>query len=225
MNDVLDAITSRTALLVDALSTIDLESPSALPDWSRLTIACHLRYGAVALRWMTDDTHAGRPTAYYPEGRDRQRPATLQPSAGEDVVTSLRETSAALDRAWAAVTDWQATVVEPEGVFPTLESMAVLRLTELEVHGTDLDLGLPRWSETLVRVALPMRLERLARRRPLRTGAWRLVATDGPWEMLETIVGDGTEPEVLTATSRELLALLLGRSSACSSFSEAYPGP
>lgn len=225
MNDVLEAIAVRTALVVDALAAADLGAPSALPGWSRETIACHLRYGAAALRWMTEDTIAGRPTAFYPEGRDVQRPATLQPAPGEDVVTSLREVSAALDQAWAEVGDWRATVIEPEGVFPTLESMAVLRLTEVEVHGTDLDLGLPPWSDTLVHAALPMRLERLARRRPVRAGAWRLVATDGPWETLETVVGDGSEPEVLAATGRELLALLLGRSSACPSFSEAYPGP
>jgi hypothetical protein len=70
-----------------------------------------------------------------------------------------------------------------------------------------------------------MRLERLARRRALRPGAWRLVATDGPWSALETVVGDRSEPEVIAATSRELFAMTLGRSSRSASFSEAYPGP
>jgi maleylpyruvate isomerase len=229
VTDVLDAVTSRTALVVEALAEADLDAASALPGWSRLTIACHLRFGAEAMRRMTDDALAGRPAAYYPTGRATQRPETLLPRGDEDVVASLREASAALDRRWAAVSDWQVTVVEPDdnvdlGPYP-LQHMPLFRLTEIEVHGTDLDLGLPPWSDTLVHAALPMRLERLTRRRALRPGAWRLVATDGPWETLETVVGDGAEPEVLAATGRELFALTLGRSSACASFSEAYPGP
>ena len=216
-------------MVVDALDGADLEAPSTLPGWTRLTIACHLRYGAEAMRRMTIDALAGRRTAYYPEGRDTQRPGTLLRRGDEDVVVELREASALLDVTWSAVTDWTVTVVEPEdnpdlGPYPLLH-MPLFRLTEVEVHGADLDLGLPPWSDTLVHAALPMRLERLTRRRARRPGAWRLVATDGPWEMLETVVGDGSEPEVLAATGRELFALTLGRSSACASFSEAYPGP
>jgi maleylpyruvate isomerase len=225
VKDVLDAITARTALVVDALEDSDLDAPSWLPGWSRLTIACHLRYGAEAMRRMTEEALTGHRTAYYPEGRDAQRPGTLLRRGDEDVIASLRETSAALDQVWATVTDWHIAVDEPEGVFPTLRTMLILRLTEIEVHGTDLDVGLPPWSDSLVHAALPMRLERLARRRPVRAGAWRLVATDGPWDTLEAVVGDGSEPEVLAASSHELFALLLGRSSACASFSEAYPGP
>jgi maleylpyruvate isomerase len=229
VNDVLAAITSRTALIIDSLAAADLAAPSSLPGWSRLTIACHLRYGAEAMRWMTEDAIAGRRTAYYPEGRETQRPGTLLRREGEDVVAALRESSAVLDRIWATVIDWSVMVVEPDdnpdlGPYP-LRHMPLFRLTEVEVHGTDLDVGLPPWSDTLVHAALPMRLERLQRRRPLRPGSWRLIATDGPWETLETVVGDGSEPEVLAATSRELFALTLGRSSACTSFSEAYPGP
>jgi maleylpyruvate isomerase len=225
VKDVLDAIVERTALVVDALTDVDLDAPTALPGWSRLTVACHLRYGAEALRRMTEDVMAGQATAFYPGGRDEQRPGTLVPRRDEDVVAALREASAALAQTWSGVQDWDVDVDEPEGVFPTLASMPILRLTEIEVHGTDLDLGLPPWSDVLVHAALPKRLERLTRRRAARPGAWRLVATDGPWDMLEVIVGDGSEPEVLAATGRELFALMLGRSAACPSFSEAYPGP
>ena len=64
----------------------------------------------------------------------------------------------------------------------SLFELAVLRLTEVEVHGTDLDIGLPDWSDEFVRVALPMRMERL-RTRPIRdplTACWQFDVDDGP---------------------------------------------
>ena len=46
----------RTRRIVDCLSALgdaELFQPSLLPQWSRLTIVCHLRYGAEALGCMT----------------------------------------------------------------------------------------------------------------------------------------------------------------------------
>jgi hypothetical protein len=53
----------RTAQLLEALGRLDddaMMAPSELPGWSRLTIVCHLRYGASALLRMTRDALAGR---------------------------------------------------------------------------------------------------------------------------------------------------------------------
>jgi hypothetical protein len=36
----------------------DILAPSLLPGWTRLAIACHLRYGAEALIRITDDALA-----------------------------------------------------------------------------------------------------------------------------------------------------------------------
>ena len=222
MSEILEQITASTTRLCDALEGADLLAPSELPDWDRLTIACHLRYGAEAMRWMTLDTLAGRRTAYYPEGRSNQRPGTLQPRPGEspaDVVGSLRATSAALDDAWASVDDWSVTVVEPDdnvdlGPYP-LRHMPLFRLIEVEVHGTDLGIGLPAWSDVLIDHGLPMRLERLSRRTSQAPGAWSLNGL---------VVGDGSEPEVIRASSRDLFALTLGRINLSDSFAAAYPG-
>src|SRR5688572_3617156 len=107
-SSVLTELKARTAVLVDALRGTDLLAPSELAGWSRLTIACHLRYGAEAMHRMTVETLAGQTTAYYPKGRATQRPGTLEPRPGEspmDVVESLAEASAALDEAWAALTE------------------------------------------------------------------------------------------------------------------------
>ena len=49
-----EAARTRTADIVSALAAMgSLSAPSRLPGWSRLTVACHLRYGAIASRRMT----------------------------------------------------------------------------------------------------------------------------------------------------------------------------
>lgn len=254
----------RTYQLIAALGELRgsaLEGPSRLPGWSRLTIVCHLRYGTRALRRMTLDALAGRTTAHYPDGRDRQRPATLLPAPGErptDVVDDLQAAAAELDRTWSTLDEarWGTEVVEPPGdpdlgTIP-LGALALARLTEVDVHTTDLDIGAADWSTTLVEVGLPARLRRLATRRTNhrefdRTirGSWLLHATDGP-RWLVTIEDDrvasrpATEGDAADATiegsSRDLLALLLGRPprsplrhggdvALARSFGDAFPGP
>ena len=223
MREVLEQLTASTDAVCDALDRCDLDTLSLLPGWTRLTIACHLRYGAQALHQMTIDALAGRPASYYPGGRAAQRPGTLEPMPGEtpaDVVASLRAASAALDDAWSAVEDWTVVVREPDdnvdlGPQP-LGYLPLVRLTEVEVHGTDLDLGLPDWSDVLIRNGLAMRLDRVARRTPAAPGAWSL---DG------FVVGDGSEPERIEASDRDLFALTLGRINLSDSFAAAYPGP
>jgi hypothetical protein len=94
--------------------------------------------------------------------------------------------------------------------------MAILRLTEIEVHGTDLDIGLPEWSDVFVGAALPRRLARLQRRAAQAPGAWIISGVH---------VGDASEPEGIDASDRDLLAMLLGRNTLSETFSRAFPGP
>jgi uncharacterized protein (TIGR03083 family) len=250
--------------IVEALSIIDeqaLRAPSQLPGWSRLTIACHLRYGAEALGRMTSATIAGGPTSYYPGGRDLQRPSTLRPRPEErpmEVVASLGERSAALDRTWRMVDaqTWGIEIVEPQdnpdlGTIQ-LSRLPLLRLTEVEVHGSDLGLGLGDWSDLFVRLALPMRLDWINTRRTNHRdfdadleGAWLVVATDGPIYKV-TVEGSRVESRpaatsssaraVIAASSRDLLALLMGRRPIdepelsgdirfAEGFGRAFPGP
>ena len=106
------------------------------------------------------------------------------------MVQSLVEASAALDELWAQIPPeaWDGTTVcEPEDnpdIGPiTLLQLAILRLTEVEVHGTDLDLGLSDWSDPFIDAALPMRIAWLPQRHTpsqAPSGSWNLVATDGP---------------------------------------------
>ena len=127
----------------------------------------------------------------------------------------------------------------------------MLRLTEVEVHGSDLALGLGDWSTTFVDATLPLRLDGLNIRKPDRRwdagvdGAWLLVAADGPTYrvgvangVVESVPADPHSPSraVLATTSRDLLALLLGRPlrhapritgdiAFGEAFSVAFPGP
>ena len=262
--ELVAAVRRRTDEVVAALGQLDddaLRAPSSLPDWSRLTIACHLRYGAEAFGRMTAATLEDRPVSYYPGGRAATRPATLEPARGEepvDVVASLAARSEALDAQWSGMSEagWEAVVREPDdqpdlGPLPVAR-LPLLRLTEVEVHGTDLDLGLADWSDVFVRVALPFRLEWLNRRRTNHrevdarvTGSWLLTAPDGPtWRVAVDRGGVTSEPAergapadaVVEASARDLLALLLGRPFRAEpryggdedlgrAFPRAFPGP
>jgi len=238
------------------LSDDQLLAPSRLPDWNRLTVVCHIRFGAEAIDRLVTAALAGEAALFYPGGRAEQRPATLVPSPGEapqDVVESLATTSAALDATLATVTDWSTMSREPDGIVDlgamTIARLAILRLTEVEVHGADMNLGLDAWSDTFVGSALSMRLERLALRlsnKPVpdhrARGSWLLRATDGAaWlvtagdEVTSRPVQPGDQADgVIEATRRDLLALLLGRPFEATvsydgefarAFKEAFPGP
>ncbi len=194
-------------------------------------------------------------------GRGVQRRATLVPLAGEspqDVVDSLARHGEEINELWTALHSdaWGREIVEPRdnpdlGPIP-LGRLPLLRLTEVEVHGTDLGLNLPDWSEIFIDTVLPMRLEWLNVRRTNHrefgrelTGVWLLAASDGPTYKVSV---DGTKVEsgpalrnarttaVIEASSRDLLALLLGRPLVTppvitgdvtfgQSFAHTFPGP
>jgi len=127
----------------------------------------------------------------------------------------------------------------------------VLRLTETEVHGTDLRFtGLDAWDELFVEVVLPLRLAWLdrSRHRPDAdlsvTGSWLLSDTREQWLVLTHGIdvsayyadADTRADCRLTASRRDLLAFLLGRPTVASiarfgdleladAFKRAFPGP
>jgi uncharacterized protein (TIGR03083 family) len=254
----------RTARLVAVLRQLDRNAffaPSRLPEWDRLTIVCHLRYGVTALLRMTSDALAGRETSYYPAGRATQRPMTLAPLLGErpdDVVNGLADAADRLDGLWSSLEPdaWATPVTEPAdntdlGTIP-LARLALARLTEVDVHGVDLDVGFPDWSDTLIDFAPPVRLGWLSTRRTNHRdfdrslqGQWLLVAGNFRW--IVAVDGDRVSsspagPEIdppratIIGTRRDLLALLLGRPRLRAlefagdvhfgaMFEQAFPGP
>lgn len=227
------AISSRTDEIcdrLDALDDLDLDRPSLLPGWSVLTIACHLRYGAQALRQLTTATLGDLPAAFYPGGRDLQRPYTLQPALGEPrlhVIESLRHESGELARSWAALDDddWDRSIIPHPGDDDTLGAMrlrglALLRLTEVMVHGTDLGLGMSPWPLTFGQWVLPLRIERA---RIVHPSGFDAVVAFSPADADEIRVRfrdgvvtadvpcDAPPDLVVRAVANDLVALVLGR--------------
>jgi hypothetical protein len=244
-------VAARHAELASVLGRLDgdrLFAGSLLPGWSRLTICCHLRYGAIATRRITAATLQHRPAAFYPGGRASARPATLEPARGErglDVVASLIEESVQLDELWRHRSErqWGLVADEPEGnadLGPVpLWHLALLRLTEVEVHGHDLDLGLSPWSDDFVSLTLPQRLRwlpsRRANHRPVHAidGTWVLASTDGPVFTISArgrrveVTATGSPPagaETIAGSSRQLLAFILGRAPLSELRVEGDPG-
>ena len=213
-------------------------------------------------RRMTQATIGGQPTTFYPEGRELQRPKTLRPAPGESsrqVVESFAEQSAELADVWAGISpsEWVRPVVESGNVgelprMPlTIGDLALLRLTEVEVHGTDLGMGLSGWSTEFVEAALPRRISWLGTRtRPNLDDSsdlpmtWLFAATDGPSYLVRIDTARQTTADIATfeATAQhriqgpscELLAVILGRRvsqdlhahvAAISSFQQTFRGP
>jgi hypothetical protein len=149
--DAVDVRSRTIAHSLRALSEDELHQHSELPEWSRLNLVCHLRFGAEALIRMTGSAIQDIPVAYYPEGRDRQRPQTLVPKPGEspqEVVESFAQLSGELAVQWSCLPSaaWDRDIVEPPenpdlGRLP-LPILPPLRLTEVEVQGGDLGLNL-----------------------------------------------------------------------------------
>ncbi len=259
---VVAAVAERHAEIGDLLAhtpASDLSAPSLLPGWSRLTIACHLRFGAEANQSMTCATLNGEDAQYYPDGRAQQRPSTLRPRNEQpsEVVDSLRLEQANLDSLWRRLDpdQWELAIREPADnadLGPiTLGMLALLRLTEVEVHGQDLDIGCRPWSEVFVDTGLPMRVRWLATRRSNHAatdesihGRWVLRPTNGtPFAITAAkdgvVISEGPEADgdaEISGSKRDLLAFLLGRVevSALSvsgdrqlaeSFTEAFPAP
>jgi uncharacterized protein (TIGR03083 family) len=251
-------ICSTLASLTDS----ELRGASLLHGWSRLTIACHLRYGAEALTSMTTGALCGQPAAFYPGGRTEQRPTTLLPHPGERpaaVVASLKQRCDELQELWSGLSaaDWETEVTEPpdrRDLGPlSLRRLLLLRLTEVEVHGSDLGVdGLRPWSNEFVGSVLPFRLDWLNQLRTNRTaidrsvqGTWLLATTDGPCALVsvagDTVTSHTSVPvavadATLRCSSRDLLALLLGRPTNAplewvgntdlgAQFKAAFPGP
>ena len=261
------AVEARHTELVTALTALDeaaFDASSSLPGWSRLTVVSHLRYGAEASERLVADTLAGRATAFYPGGRELDRPASLRPRQGEsarDVVRSFAAASGRLDNALRRLDPprWELTIEElatARDLGPiTLRTVALLRLTEVEVHGSDLDLGggLDRWSETFCAAALPMRLRWLETRRSNHraiatdlSGSWRLTVIDGPSfqvtldgdrvRVVESPVSGPSPGPEIAGSGADVLGFLLGRTplerlrvrgdlDAASRFLAAFPPP
>ena len=230
----------------------ELDQPSALDGWSRLMVLAHLRYVASAMRRISTAALVGRSEPMYPGGRANLRPKTIVPAAGESaeaLVASLDHETTMLDDLWQSLSiqDWQRRIDEPDHRAMPLSKLLVLRLTETEVHGSDLGFAaLDAWDELFVEVTLPLRLAWLDRPDTDHSvvGSWMLSDAAEQWLVVAEDGGarayhadaDTRADCRLTASRRDLLAFLLGRPTAgpmelsgdmdlANAFKRAFPGP
>ncbi|MFZ0215169.1 MAG: maleylpyruvate isomerase N-terminal domain-containing protein [Candidatus Dormiibacterota bacterium] len=256
------AIEASTARLTATIATLNagaLAGPSRLGGWDRRTIVAHLAYVATAYVRVTADVLAGRPASSYPGGSaERARSLhSLDGCSPADSAERFRTAADELRDRWARLEppQWERRFVEGRIGAMALARLIPLRLTELEVHGSDLDAGLEiaGWSDALVSICLPLRVAWLPvhhRDRPDAAltcdGSWLLRATDTGARWLVQARGpdawcrvagarDDAEGEI-AGPARSLLAYLLGRMPpdppaavggevALVRFKRAFPGP
>lgn len=251
---LVDLLREANARVVSAARhhVAELDAPSMLAGWSRLMVLAHLRYVASAMRRITTAALVGRSESMYPGGRANLRPKTIVPAVGESaeaLVASLDDETTMLDDLWQSLSiqDWQRRIDEPDHGTMPLSKLLVLRLTETEVHGSDLGFaGLDAWDELFVEVTLPLRLAWLDRPDTDHSvvGSWILsdaaeqwlvVAEDGDARAYHADADTRADCR-LTASRRDLLALLLGRPTIgtmersgdiglANAFKQAFPGP
>jgi maleylpyruvate isomerase len=141
--------TERVLTDVRALTDPDLRAPSALPDWSRGHVLTHIARNADGLANLLTSARTGERRPMY--ASQDQRNAEIEAGAGRsaaEMTADIVETDRGFATEAGQMTDWSATV------FRTLDTpgfsvgmVPMLRLGELEIHHTDLDVGygFDRW--------------------------------------------------------------------------------
>lgn len=136
--------TARLVAAVAELSDEEIRAPSLLEGWTRGHVATHVARSCETMCGMLAwaQTGTGVPDCPNPEAREaaveagaRRSAAELAADLAESAAKFTAETEVMTEAAWA-------TVIEPPGgaPFPTAE-IPVRRLSEVELHHTDLDLG------------------------------------------------------------------------------------
>jgi maleylpyruvate isomerase len=187
---------ARLLETVGALDDATVHRPSLLPGWTVGHVLSHIARNAESHCLMLDALRAGRPAVQYPGGAE-QRAADIE--AGSDrsaaaLVTDVRETTEAVDEAFASLPDalWDEPVSTGAGPAKAWD-LPFRRWRETEVHHADLGLAFTfeDWSSGYVREDL--------RRREM---SWR--ASSGPF-------GAGLPEAALRLPPNRRLAWLLGR--------------
>jgi maleylpyruvate isomerase len=200
--------TERVLADLRTLSDADVKAPSGLPDWSRGHVLTHLARNADGLGNLLESARTGEPRYVYPS-RER-RNADIEAGAGrsvEELTADLVQAHDGFREGAERVTDWNATVTRTPGdAGIPVWWVPLLRLGEVEVHHTDLDVGyrIAQWPAEWVRAYLPYASLELSERAGEPVG---LHATDSGTRV------EAGEPAARTVEGpeRSLLAWVTGR--------------
>jgi maleylpyruvate isomerase len=222
---MVDAATGLMLRSADRLTDNQAREPSLLPGWSRGHLLTHVARNADSLRNLLVWARTGVETPQY--SHPGQRAEGIEAGAGRpaaELIADLASSAAALDAEAARLPDsaWAAQVRGMKGHAHPAWYTVWRRLTEVEFHHADLDLGYSAadWPESfatygLVKVAADF------------TGhhspAVLLRCSDVP--VVVQIGPDGEQPvHIVTGPVRPLLAWLAGRSAGTGLKAEP-PGP
>lgn len=200
--------TERVLADVRALADPDLRAPSALPGWSRGHVMTHLARNADGLTVLLTSARTGERRPMY--ASQEQRNAEIEAGAGRsaaELIADVVETGRGFAAEVGRMTDWSATV------FRTLDApgfsvgtVPLLRLGELEIHHTDLDVGygFDQWPTAWAAAYLPNACRGLAGRAGEPLG---LAATDTGTQ----VAADSHAARIVEGPVTTLLAWVTGR--------------
>jgi maleylpyruvate isomerase len=158
--NVLRVATHRLVVTIEGMSDAEAAEPSLLPGWTRGHVLAHVARNADALRNLLAWARTGVMTPAY--RRKSQRDADIEEGAGRPV-DDLRDDVAETGEAFAAeaemLTDaaWQHEVRVLDGPMFRAALLLPRRLTEVELHHTDLGLGYKAadWTPKFAALRLP----------------------------------------------------------------------
>ncbi|SDC98628.1 maleylpyruvate isomerase N-terminal domain-containing protein [Glycomyces harbinensis] len=158
--NVLRVATHRLVVAVERMSQEEAAAPSLLPGWTRGHVITHVARNADALRNLLDWARTGVETPAYRRASDRV--ADIEEGAGRDV-DDLRDDLAESAEAFAAdaemLTDaaWLHEVRVLDGPLFRAALLLPRRLTEVELHHTDLGIGYKAadWTPKFAALRLP----------------------------------------------------------------------
>jgi maleylpyruvate isomerase len=201
--------------------------PSLLPGWSRGHVLAHLARNADGQARMLEGARVGEIRDQYPGG-DQARDDDIGKGAkrpAAEIVRDLTVAQAGLEQLWRVLDEdaWHRPTRARVGVRPAMASVWA-RWRECEIHHVDLNLGYrpADWPGAFVDTLLPRVTAGLAQR--LATGTpILLVSTDGSTGLPSgavtkqtALAGEKPPPVMVTGSRRDLLAWLLGRTTAAS---------
>src|ERR1700734_1919929 len=155
-----DESTGRLLAGTAAITDARAREPSLLPGWTRGHLLTHLARNAAGLRNLLTWARTGVMTPQYPSAaaRDEDIEAGAGRSAAE-LRADVAESAAALAAEAASLPEaaWQASVHGIHGKAHPARFTLTRRLSEVEIHHVDLDIGyqVGDWPDSFVASGCP----------------------------------------------------------------------
>lgn len=214
---------ARFADQLEGLPDDEFRADSALPDWSRASVAAHLARNAEAVSRLLSWARTGQENLMYPDAETRNRDIELSAQQDADALRAdVRDTACRFDAAIDELPEpaWSARVRTFQGREVPATSVLWMRVREVWLHLVDLGLGVAveSWPGDLVDAVLDDVTTTMSGRD--NAPALRLRATDRErtWRIGRESDESGVQSEAaagireISGKAADLLAWLTGRS-------------